>query len=192
MFWSAEEYVVLLTGVLFLALVAGSFLPGVELTRSSLLAFGLAGVVFVGAAVVLARVESAQYLPLVWVLPVVPLLVIGVLARDAVVDRRHHAQPERVSANARPEPGDPLAASTISPAEGSAHVGGGEGSPRALAADSDSTPTQLAEIAMLHPELRATVARNPATPSSVLDWLAGQDDPVVMAAIASRQPRAAS
>jgi hypothetical protein len=65
-------------------------------------------------------------------------------------------------------------------------VQGDAGAAHMVAADPSAAADELATIAYMHPQLRATVASNPATPASVLEWLAALGDPAVHAAIASR------
>jgi len=184
--WTSEALSVLVTGVLFLSIVVAGFTPVASLSPMSNVAFGAAGVVFVGSAFALARVQAVNYPPLMWVLPILPLLVIGALCKDAVSARQASAQPERATAIARPNDGRPIAAPGMAPATAPGHVRSGEGSAFEIASSYDATPNDLASIAINYPELRAVVARNPLTPSSVLDWLAQQADPAVDAALRER------
>lgn len=135
MHWAMDEYAVLTTGVLFAAILVAGASPSVPLNRASRVVFGLGAVVFIGASFALAWVATVQYPPVMWVLPVVPLLVIGVLVRDAIVARRSSThRPERATAVARPAAHQPLAASTNGPAERTTFGGGGEGTPSELSA----------------------------------------------------------
>jgi hypothetical protein len=184
--WSAEALSVLVTGVLFLGIVVVGLTPLASLSPMSYVAFGAAGVVFIVSAFALARVQAVNYPPLMWVLPILPLLVIGVLLRDAVSARQATRQPVHATAIARPQDELPLAAAEVAPASALESNRGGEGSARDVAASHTARPNELARIAIDHPELRATIARNPLTPQSVLDWLSQQDDPAVAEALRER------
>ncbi|MGC4174188.1 hypothetical protein [Demequina sp.] len=182
MYWTSEALCVLVTGALFLAIVVAGLTPVATLNSASFAAFGAAGVVFIGVAFALARVQAVNYPPAMWALPILPLLIIGVLGKDAVAARRASHQPAHETAISRPDGERPLAALAV------AHESrqGGEGSPQHLASSPDVTPNELAHIAINHPDLRPAVARNPLTPPSVLTWLAQQDDPGVAKALESR------
>jgi len=113
MHWAMDEYLVLATGMLFAVILVASVSPSVSLSRASYVMFGFGAGVFIGASFALAWVATVQYPPVMWVLPVVPLLVIGALVRDAVVARRSESlPPERATAVARPDGRQSLAAST--------------------------------------------------------------------------------
>lgn len=58
--------------------------------------------------------------------------------------------------------------------------------PAELAADPGTDPTQLQKLATDYPQLRATIARNPAAYPALLDWLASFGDPLIDQALASR------
>ncbi|MBT0994281.1 thioredoxin domain-containing protein [Cellulomonas sp. DKR-3] len=62
----------------------------------------------------------------------------------------------------------------------------------ALAADPSTPPGQLARIATERPDLRVRIAEHPAAYPQLLDWLAGQGDADVAAAVARRRAAAAS
>jgi hypothetical protein len=185
--WTVEALSVLVTGVLFVGIVVAGLFPNVRLDRTSFVAFGTAGAVFIAAAFALARVQAVNYPPAMWVLPILPLLIIGVLCKDAVTARRATGQPERVTAIARPDGERPLAAPAEAPAALDEPARGGEGTALSTANSPRATPNELALIAINHPDLRPAVARNPLTPQSVLDWLASQHDPTVDAALRSRE-----
>lgn len=184
--WTVEALSVLLTGVLFLSIVVAGLTPFVSLNSASYVAFGAAGMVFIGSAFALARVQAVNYPPLMWVLPILPLLVIGVLCKDAVAARRATGQPEHVTAIARPVDERPLAAPAPAPAVAPEPSRGGDGSAREVAESLTASENQLALIAINHPALRPLVARNPRTPQSVLDWLAQQGDIAVAEALRAR------
>jgi len=191
MTWTIDAVSVLAAGVFFAGIVIAGLTPFASLTPASFVAFGAASVVFIGAAFGLARVQEADSVPLMWVVPILPLLVIGVLLKDAVTARRASGQPERVTAIARPGDEWPLAAPGSASAVHLQQSRDGEGSPRELVGSLDVTPNQLAHFAINYPELRAVIARNPLTPDSVIEWLGQQGDPEVIAAIQSRHPAAA-
>ena len=173
--WTVESLSILLAGVLFAGVVLAGLASIVALSIMSYVAFGAAAVVFIGAAFALARVQAITYPPLMWMLPILPLLVIGVLVKDAVAARPGFDQPVHATAIARPDAERPLAASAEAPAvptRGSAR--GGEGSARSRAASPYASPNELAHLAINHPELHALIARNPLTPESVVQWLAQQ------------------
>lgn len=185
--WTVEALSVLVTGMLFVGIVVAGLTPFVTLSPTSFGAFGAAGVVFVGSAFALARVQAVNYPPLMWLLPILPLLVIGVLLKDAVAARRFLPQPERATAIARPDSERPLVALAQAPAEIATPRGqGDEGSERALASSPYATPNELATMAINNPELRPIIARNPLTPLSVLHWLAQQGEPAAIAALHNR------
>jgi hypothetical protein len=188
--WTVEALSVLFTGVLFIVIVLAGLTPIASLSPASFAAFGSAGAVFIGAAFALARVQAVNYPPMMWALPILPLLIIGVLCKDAVSARRETTQPARVTAIARPDDERPLAAQAEAPAVLYEQAKGGEGSAQTTASSPFATPNELAFIAINYPELRAAVARNPLTPVSVLEWLSQQGGPEVAEALRSRSPQA--
>jgi|GEM_PF-1586542 len=191
--WTVETLSVLLTGVLFVGIVVAGLFSRATLSTESFVAFGAAGVVFVAAAFALVRVQAVNYPPFMWALPVLPLLVIGVLSRDAVTARRASARPEHVTAIARPDDERPLVAPAEAPAVPSSEAGrGDEGSARRMAASLETTPNQLAHMAINYPELRPIIASNPLTPHSVLQWLAHRGEPAAIAALGAVEDDAAA
>lgn len=187
MSWSPEEYVLAGMGALFLIIVATSFFPRFELSDLSRVLFGVWAVAFLAVAWISAGLEAVRYPPFVWVLPMVPLTIIGVLVRDAIA-WHPGAVPAQPGASAPGVDADASRrAAFFPPTDQVVSLGeGGDGRVRALAADPEASPQELADIAFTKPQLRATVASNPATPSNVLEWLASQGDPVVHAAIKAR------
>ena len=183
MYWSAEEFVLVITAFLFLAIVASSLLPGVELTSMSRATFAIGAAAFVGSAALLARIEDVRYPPLLWVVPVVPVIILGVLARDAISrSRRLSVEPQPV-AHVRRSP------AFVPPLEpGDARDDRSYGLLRARAANPSASPQELASIAYSHPDIRATIAGNPAAPANLLEWLAAVGDTAVHAAISAREP----
>jgi len=190
--WTVEALSVFVTGVLFMGIVVAGRTPLVSLSTMSNVAFGVAGVVFIVSAFALARVQAVNYPPLMWILPILPLLIIGVLCKDAVSARQATGQPVRVTAIARPNDERPIAAPETAPAKAHEPARGGEGSAHITAASLSATPNELAHIAINNPDLRPVVAMNPLTPASVLDWLAQQGDPAVAEALRSRGLASAS
>ncbi|WP_084125259.1 hypothetical protein [Demequina sp. NBRC 110054] len=176
MHWSAEEFVLVITGVLFAGIVASSRLPRVELTLTSRRAFAIGAVVFVGAAAALATIENASYPPLLWVLPLVPLMVIGVLIHDAVAVGAAHDRSQDPTMSAQGNLSEPVDDAV----DDVLRVG------HTRAADPAATAEDLAEIAYAEPRLRPVVAANPATPASLLEWLSALGDPAVQRAIGAR------
>ncbi len=187
MSWSAEELVLVGMGALFLLIVATSFAPRIELSNLSRVLFAVWAIAFFAVAWFSAGLEVVRYPPFVWILPMVPLTIIGVLVRDAIA-WHPGAVPAQPGAPAPGVDADALRrAAFFPPIDDAVTVGeGGDGRVRALAADPEASAQELADIAFTKPQLRATVASNPATPSNVLDWLASQGDPVVHAAIKAR------
>lgn len=184
---SAEEFALAITAFLFLGLVAFSFLPRVELTLRSRATFAIGVALFLGTAVLLVWIENVQYPPFMWLLPLVPLAIIGVLVRDRLMRPQRSgghepvgALPEQAFVKVRREPAFPgdRSASTLQAArilrERAAHPG--------------ASPQELASIAYLNPSLRATIAGNPSAPASLLEWLASLGDSSVQAAISARGP----
>lgn len=96
MHWSGEEYVLAVTGVQFLAIVIASISRRFSLSAGSRASFLAGAVVFMGSMVLLSTIETVRYPPPVWVLPLVPAVIIGVLVRDAIA-----WQPTAASAPAR-------------------------------------------------------------------------------------------
>ncbi|MDN4480400.1 hypothetical protein [Demequina muriae] len=165
--------------------MASSLLPGVELTSMSRATFAIGAAAFVGSAALLARIEDVRYPPLLWVVPVVPVVILGVLMRDAISRFRRPAAAPEPTARVRRSPAfvPPLEQGAIR--EERAH-----GMLRARAANPSASPQELASIAYSHPEIRATIAGNPAAPANLLEWLAAVGDTAVHAAISAREPAA--
>lgn len=191
MSWSLDGIFIFLTGVLFLAIVIAALTSVVSLTRTSLVAFGAAAGVCLSTSVVLAWVDKDQYPPLTWVLILLPLGIIGVLLRDALAARRDAPQAERTSANARPDDSHPLATGVFVPSAAPSTPGeGAAGLPdvadAALASNPWAGGEELARLAVNRPDLRATIAANPATPAAVVAWLATSSDPAIAQAIGNR------
>lgn len=187
MIFSAEEFALIITSFLFLGLVAFSFLPRVELTLRSRATFAIGVALFLGTAALLVGIEHVQYPPLMWVLPLVPLGVFGVLVRDHLMGPKRSGGHETIGASSehdfvkvRREPAFPgdRAGSHLQAAR----------LLRERAANPASSPQELASMAYLNPSLRATIAGNPAAPASLLEWLASLGDSSVRAAISAREP----
>ena len=182
---TAEEFALAITAFLFLGLAAFSFLPRVELTLRSRTTFAIGVVLFLGTAALLSRIENVQYPPFMWLLPLVPLAIMGVLVRDRLMRPKRSGGHEAIGA----EPGDTFVKVRREPA----FPGERESSPlqaarllRERAANPSASPQELASMAYLNPSLRATIAGNPAAPASLLEWLAGLGDSSVRAAINAR------
>src|SRR5690554_1506061 len=95
---SADEFALAITAFLFLGLVAFSFLPRVELTLRSRATFAIGVALYLGTAALLARIENVQYPPFLWLLPLVPLAIIGVLVHDRLMGPRRSGGHEAISA----------------------------------------------------------------------------------------------
>lgn len=185
---SADEFALAITAFLFLGLVAFSFLPRVELTLRSRATFAIGVALFLGTAALLTRIENVQYPPMMWLLPLVPLAIMGLLVRDRLMGPHRSSgghetvssQPEQDFVKVRREPAFPgeRDGSTLQAAR----------ILRDRAANPAASPQELASMAYLNPSLRATIAGNPAAPASLLEWLAGLGDATVRAAINARGP----
>ena len=186
---SAEEFALAITAFLFLGLVAFSFLPRVELTLRSRATFAIGVALFLGTAALLARIENVQYPPLMWLLPLVPLAIMGLLVRDRLMGPYRPGGHETVS----PQPEHDFVKVRREPAFPGEREGSTLQAARILrdrAANPAASPQELASMAYLNPSLRATIAGNPAAPASLLEWLAGLGDSSVRAAINAREPLA--
>lgn len=184
MHWSAEEFVLVITAFLFLAIVVSSFLPRVELTSTSRATFAIGAAAFVGSAALLAGIEDVQYPLFLWVLPAIPAVILGIVIRDAISRPTQLAaspdstgQVRRSSAYVAPDEQAAARAATVL---------------RERAASPHASAQELASIAYAHPEIRATIAGNPATSASLLEWLAAVGDTAVHAAISAREPAGAA
>ncbi|WP_061963114.1 hypothetical protein [Demequina aurantiaca] len=195
MHWSAEEYVLMGTGALFVVVLLLGRAPTVSLSRFSYAVFSAAAAICAVAAVLLATVDDVWYPRVLWLLPVIPAIEIAILLRDALHRQDNAVHVTELVEFEVGEPGvdhpvisiprpeaKPFPRSEIRrpphPADDAAA--------RARAHNPHTDATVLADLAYGYPSLRAAVAGNPATPAAVLDWLAKSGDPVVTAAIAAR------
>lgn len=183
MYWSSEEWLLLVTGVLFAAAAAASTIRFVTLTRRSQVTFTVGAAAFLVAAYVLAQIEAVVYPPFLWILPLVPLVILGVMARDAVAASAAAAKTPRTPATA--DAG--VTRASVIPVATAAPGSPSDRLLRMRAADPAASPQELARIAYAHRDMRTLIAGNPATPASLLEWLASVGDPAVHAAISSRQ-----
>jgi hypothetical protein len=203
MYWTAGEFVLLGTAALFGVVLLLGLLPAVRLWLVSRVVFAVAGVLCAGAALILASFDHVNYPALMWTVPLIPVTVIVVMVRDAarttgvLVD-----EPALVAvATAEPEPeAQTPTQATVAQADVVVHRIrrpvpfterrrtnlAEDAVARARAHNPYTDPTDLAELAYGYPMLRAVIAANPATPATVLDWLAETGDPVVIAAISAR------
>lgn len=174
--WSAEAIALVVTGGMLALDVIASLHPRVALSALSRLVFGNCAAFFIAVAVLAEGVVPLELPPVLLVLPLVPLAVTVVVVRDSWRGRQTVAAPagSRVEHQAQPAPFG---------AEGPQ----GE---RLLAESPYATATELAGLAYARPELRTTIAANPVTPSSLLQWLVDQGEPAVIAAVAARRPAA--
>lgn len=185
--WSGEQYVLLLTAVLFAVVPLLGSRPSFRLARMSAVVFGGAAVVTATSAFLLATVEHPSLPALLWWLPAIPVVVIVIMVRDAASRRRSQA----------PHVSQPVTAGSVSPplrvqvpmpstAPLASHHPADDATARARAHNPYTDAADLADLAYGYPALRAAVARNPAAPAAVLEWLAEIGDPVVTAAITAR------
>ncbi len=184
MHWSAEEFVLVITAFLFLTIVASSFLPRVELTSMSRATFAIGAAAFIGSAALLAGIEDVHFPLFLWAMPAVPAVIMGVMVRDAIsrptqlpASTESVAQVRRSSAYLAPDEQAGSRATAVL---------------RERASSPHATAQELASIAFAHPEIRATIAGNPATSASLLEWLAASGDTTVHAAISAREPAPAA
>lgn len=187
MIMSAEEFALIITSFLFLGLVAFSFLPRVELTLRSRATFAIGVALFLGTAALLVGIENVQYPPVMWILPLAPLCVFGVLLRGHLMGLKRSGGHETTDS--------PLEPDFVKVRREPAFPGDRSGSHlqtarllRERAANPAASPQELASMAYLNPSLRVTIAGNPAAPASLLEWLAGLGDSSVQAAINAREP----
>ncbi len=190
MHWSGEEWMLLITGVLFAAAAAAGTIRFVTLTLRSQLTFTVGAAAFIVAAIVLAQRTDVLYPPFLWLFPLLPAAILGVIVRDALVTRRIGGAAGASQAGSVVEAVDVRRSSVIPVAAATT------GSPaarllRMRAADPTASPQELARIAYAHADMRAIVAGNPATPVSLLEWLASVGDSNVHAAISTRRPAVA-
>ena len=184
---SADEFALAITAFLFLGLVAFSFLPRVELTLRSRATFAIGVALFLGTATLLSRIENVQYPPFMWLLPLVPLAIMGVLVTDRLMRPKRLGGHEAIGA----EPSENFVKVRREPAFPGERDGSTLQAARLLrerAANPAASPQELASMAYLNPSLRATIAGNPAAPASLLEWLANLGDSSVRAAINARGP----
>lgn len=187
MIMPAEEFALIITSFLFLGLVAFSFLPRVELALRSRATFAIGVALFLGTAALLVWMENVQYPPLMWLLPLVPLAIVGLLVRDRFMRPKRSGghEPNRGLlvqdfVKSRREPAFPGERDSSSLQTARAL--------RAQAANPDASGQELTSLAYLNPSLRPTIAGNPAAPASLLEWLAESGDTSVRAAINARGP----
>ncbi len=183
------------TGALFIVVLLLGRSPTVSLSRMSYVMFSAAAAVCVTAGVLLATVDDAWYPPVLWLLPVIPAVEIVILVRDALSREEDAAEAAELVAIEVGEPrvdhpvtSIPRRVAKILPqsaGRGTQHPAD-DAAARARAHNPHTDATVLADLAYGYPGLRAAVAGNPATPATVLDWLAESGDPVVTAAIAAR------
>jgi len=192
MHWSAEEFALVITGFLFLAAVASSFLPRVELTRVQQAALAIGAAAVLGSAVLSARTEDAHLSGPAWAALAFPVAALAVIVTLAHSSRSGH--PTRASALDEHAPEAPSGVTRTSVLAPRAVDSPARRVLLARAADPGSSAQELLQIACRHPHLRAVVAANPSTPASTLDWLASHGDPEIREAIAlrSRGPSAAA
>ncbi|WP_062070745.1 hypothetical protein [Demequina sediminicola] len=205
------ESILVATGVLFGVVVALGFMPRVMLDRRARGAYGLLSAGLLAAALALTADYGIAIPPAMWCLPLIPLAVLLGLWRDGFPGSGHTAMPAQ-SAAAAHMAGHVVGADADVPDTGAAAFESSQGeqpvtSPcsgrnqpsvtvhtelqngidaRCRAANPETPANELAHIAYRHPEARAAVAGNPATPSNVLEWLAAIGDQSILDTIAAR------
>ncbi|WP_297084782.1 hypothetical protein [uncultured Demequina sp.] len=186
MHWSAEEFALVITGLLFLAAVASSFLPRVELTWVQRAALAIGAAAALGSAALSARSGDAHLPALVWAVPVLAVAVVVVTRVRARA--RNAARATRASASGT----EAIPTSTVLRTSVLAPETVDSAARRVLlarAADPASSAQELSQIASRHEHLRVVVAANPSTPASTLEWLASHGDARIRDAIAQRGSR---
>ncbi len=169
MAWGVEETVLAGLGTLFLCGVVLSAHPRLTLSLASRIALALAAGGYLAAAVGSSSMEIVGGPRVVWILPVAPLVAAVIVTRDMMKTgtvRRVHAMSRAASEEYHREQ---VAAATL-----------------ARATNLHTPATELADMAYTEPAVREAIAANPATPSSVLTWLAATGDEAVLDAIAAR------
>lgn len=190
MHWSAEEFALGITGLLFLVVVASSFLPRVELTPVMQAAFAIGAAAFIGCAALSARTEGVSHAVVAWMIPAAVLIGLAAVVRDGLRTWRTRHVGARVPAGLHGRMGP---APSRTPAYGDGSRAAESPASRALrqrAASPRASAQELAQLAYRHPHLRAVVAANPAAPANLLAWLDSHGDPEIRAAIANRRQRA--
>lgn len=159
---AAEDAVLALTGGLFLALALLAPRLGWRLSplARGVLTVGVAAPL-VGALLGVAT-GVTLWAPLVWSSVALPIVVAAVLAAE---QRGRRCQPTP----------------RLAPVSSELAV------LRVRAADPTTPPSELADLAYQHRDLRRDIAANPSTPSSVLAWLATSGDTRMLQIIAARE-----
>lgn len=175
--WGADGSAFAVTGALFLlcgAIVSG---PRVRASRTALWTLVAAASAFIVAAFLSRSYGGWTTSPWIWLVALLPLGSMAFCGARVLAER--HATSTCVasqrSARRRADSAAEAAEETTS-------------SPLRRAADPAASPTELADLAYAHPELRTVIASNPATPANVLGWLASSGDDAVADAIAGRGP----
>lgn len=165
--WGAEETALAGLGALFLCGVIASLHPRLALSLASRIALSVGAGCYLAAAIAASSEANVGALPLLWALPLAPVTVAIMLIREMVMTGAGH----RIHL-VTPPPTAPTST---------------EIEQRKRRATDPSTPgPELADLAYTEPDLRVSIAANPATPSSVLGWLASSGDDAVLDAIAGR------
>lgn len=175
--WGAEGSAFAVTGALFLLSGAFASSPMVRAGRTALVVIFAAAAVFIGAGF-LTRTHGGWLLsPWTWLLPIFPAFLTAILGARLFAK---WAPRHRIATCVVPSRGDrrKSASGGASHADASARL--------EKAADPAASGAELADLAYSHPELRVTIAANPATSANVLGWLASSGGEGIAAAIAAR------
>ncbi len=181
--WSAEQIALAVSGSVFLVVVAASVHPRLTLSLTSRVVLSVGAGVSLGAAMTGSGSESPANGLLVWWV----LISVAAALTWEVVSKLTSLGAHRLASRGRAKRSTPEVPTPVVAASPPLH-----GTHDALrlvvrALDPAASPAELEELAYTVPEARSAVAAHPATPASVLSWLACHGDDAVVAAIAARR-----
>ena len=182
--WGADGSAFAVTGALFLLWGAIASSSVVRARLAILVSILVAAAVFITAAFLSRAHGGWSSSRLTWCFVLLPIAFAAVFAVRAAAglsgERSRPARQAREHAARRQVDGasdaDDVSAS----------------SPWLRASNPAASGTELADLAYAHPELRAVIAANPATPATVLGWLAATGGDGIADAIAARPPDSTS
>lgn len=183
--WGAAQIALAIVGALFLSAVVAPAHPRLAVSLTTRVALSLAAGAYMAAAIGFGRSEPTSFEPVLWF---VPVMVAVAVTRDLVgrhelrglpVFPKHHRD--------LPFRNDARTAAVIHAPEDVDRSARAE-----RAKDPATSSAELEELAYTLPEARSAVAAHPATPASVLSWLATHGDEAVIDAIALREDSAVS